>query len=454
MPKGSPVSDTDGVFNAVVVKGDFVGDLLLEGRGAGAHPTASAVVSDIVDIARGNARPAFGVPAALLKKYVAAPKMAHEGGFYVALQLLDKPGAVAAIARILADEKISIEQIVQRGKIGMDAPRATAPFILITHDTLEQAMRRALAADRERWPRRRPSAHDPDREAVTARAFLNVERSLTGRRWQARLEDQRLAEAISQQHELPDILGRVLAARGVGVDDADGFLNPTLRTLMPQPSALRDMEKGAERLADAIMNGERIGVISDYDVDGVSSAAILQLFLRAVGSDCIVHIPDRLTEGYGPSAAAVSQLKEQGAQILLTLDCGVMAHDPLAHAAELGFVTIIVDHHQAGEIAARGPCGDQSQPPGRYFGLWLSVRGGRGDDPDCRHQPRAARAGLVYRRTPRPQHAAMAGTGGAGDRLRCRAAEGPQPRLCHARPEDHGAAAKIWDSPPSPMSRD
>ena len=181
------------------------------------------------------------------------------------------------------------------------------------------------------------------------RAFLNVERSLSGRRWQARLEDQRLAEAISQQHELPDILGRVLAARGVGVDDADTFLNPTLRTLMPQPSALRDMERGAERLAGAIMQSEKIGVISDYDVDGVSSAAILQLFLRAVGSDCIVHIPDRLTEGYGPSAAAVSQLKEQGAQLLLTLDCGVMAHDPLAHAAELGFVTIIVDHHQAGE---------------------------------------------------------------------------------------------------------
>lgn len=181
------------------------------------------------------------------------------------------------------------------------------------------------------------------------RAFLNVERSLTGRRWQARLEDQRLAEAISQQHELPDILGRVLAGRGVGLDEADTFLNPTLRTLMPQPSALRDMEKGAERLADAIMKGERIGVISDYDVDGVSSAAMLQLFLRAVGSDCIVHIPDRLTEGYGPSERAISDLRDEGAQILVTLDCGVMAHDPLAHAAGLGLVTIIVDHHQAGE---------------------------------------------------------------------------------------------------------
>jgi single-stranded-DNA-specific exonuclease len=182
------------------------------------------------------------------------------------------------------------------------------------------------------------------------RAFLNVERSACGRRWKARLEDQRTAEAISQRHELPEILGRVLAARGVGVEEAEAFLNPTIRTLMPQPSALQDMEKGAQRLAQAVMAGEKIGVIADYDVDGVSSAAMLSLFLQAVGSAATVHIPDRLTEGYGPSARAVEQLRAQGAEILVTLDCGVMAHDPLARAAELGLTTIIVDHHQAGEI--------------------------------------------------------------------------------------------------------
>ena len=145
VPKGSPVSDTDGVFNAMVVKGDFVGDLMLEGRGAGAHPTASAVLSDIVDIARGNRRPAFGIPATKLKSYKQAPKKAHEGGYYVALELVDRPGAVASIARILADEKISIESIVQRGKQEKDAPRATAIFILITHDTLDTAIRAAIS---------------------------------------------------------------------------------------------------------------------------------------------------------------------------------------------------------------------------------------------------------------------------------------------------------------------
>ena len=178
-------------------------------------------------------------------------------------------------------------------------------------------------------------------------AFLNVTRSAKDQRWQARLQDQRLAQAISEKNELPEILGRVMAARGVGIDEAEAWLNPTLRGLMPKPSALMDLEKGAARLADAIMAKEKIGVISDYDVDGVSSAALLLRFLRAVGSDAQVYIPDRITEGYGPSEKAVTALKEQGAELLLTLDCGVLSHDPLAHAADIGFTTIIVDHHQA-----------------------------------------------------------------------------------------------------------
>jgi homoserine dehydrogenase len=142
VPKGSPVADTDGVFNAVVVHSDFAGDLMLEGRGAGAHPTASAVVSDIADIARGNLRPSFGVPAKDLRAYKAAPKRAHEGGYYVALELYDKPGAVAAVASILADEKISIESIVQKAPA---KEGAIASFMLVTHKTLDSSMRQALA---------------------------------------------------------------------------------------------------------------------------------------------------------------------------------------------------------------------------------------------------------------------------------------------------------------------
>jgi single-stranded-DNA-specific exonuclease len=179
-------------------------------------------------------------------------------------------------------------------------------------------------------------------------AFLDVEKSVKGQRWVARLDDQRLAHTIAEKNELPEILGRVMAARGVTSDEAEAFLNPTLRSLMPQPSAFMDMEKGAARLAEAIVKKEVIGIISDYDVDGVSSAAIMVRFLASVGHEANVYIPDRLTEGYGPSEKAVSTLKEQGTELLLTLDCGVMSHDPLAHAADLGLTTIIVDHHQAG----------------------------------------------------------------------------------------------------------
>jgi single-stranded-DNA-specific exonuclease len=178
--------------------------------------------------------------------------------------------------------------------------------------------------------------------------FLGVSRSVTGRSWRARAFQTRDAQAIAEKNDLPELLGRVLAARAVSLDDVETYLNPTLRRLMPQPAAILDMEKGADRLAQAIMKGERIGTISDYDVDGVSSAALVTRFLASVGANNTVHIPDRLTEGYGPSRAAVQSLKERGTELLLTLDCGVLAHDPLAEARALGVDVIIVDHHQAG----------------------------------------------------------------------------------------------------------
>ncbi len=153
VPVGSPIAEVNGVFNAVEVRGDFVDDVMLQGRGAGAHPTASSVVADIVDIARGISVPPLGLPAARLEPYRKARMRAHEGGYYVAMDLWDKPGEVAAIARAFADEGISIESIVQKGPaISRTVPlreeekaRETAPFILITHDTLESSMRAALA---------------------------------------------------------------------------------------------------------------------------------------------------------------------------------------------------------------------------------------------------------------------------------------------------------------------
>src|SRR5436190_5292913 len=192
----------------------------------------------------------------------------------------------------------------------------------------------------------------PDSRAAlapnSAPPFLGVSRSVKGRFWRARPFLSRDAQAIAEKNDLPELLGRVLAARSVILDDVENYLNPTIRRSMPQPSALVDMEKGADRLARAIMTGERIGTISDYDVDGVCSAALVTRFLASVGAANTVHIPDRLTEGYGPSRAAVQSLKERGTELLLTLDCGVLAHDPLAEAKALGMDVIIVDHHQAG----------------------------------------------------------------------------------------------------------
>jgi single-stranded-DNA-specific exonuclease len=181
------------------------------------------------------------------------------------------------------------------------------------------------------------------------RHVLNVSRSLSGRAWRARLDHDRDALAICQRHDLPDLLGRVLAARSVPLDTVTGYLNPTLRELMPDPDVLADMDAGVDRLARAIAAGERIAIIGDYDVDGMASSALLALYLEAAGAAPLIHIPDRVTEGYGPSPAAISALKGQGASLVVTLDCGVAAHEAMAHAGACGLEAVIVDHHPAGE---------------------------------------------------------------------------------------------------------
>lgn len=146
VPKGSNIAEVDGVFNAVGLEGDYVGNLMLEGAGAGAGPTASAVMADIVDIARGNLVPPLGLPASALKPYQKAQMRAHEGGYYIALELFDRPGEVAAVAQRMADHNISLESIVQHtsDNPGENTPRETAPFIIITHDTMERDVRAAL----------------------------------------------------------------------------------------------------------------------------------------------------------------------------------------------------------------------------------------------------------------------------------------------------------------------
>ena len=192
-----------------------------------------------------------------------------------------------------------------------------------------------------------------EEQAKEPAALLGVERSASGRRWLPRLADERAALALAQRHGLPDALARVLAARGVAPEEAEAHLQPTLKTWMPPPSCLRDMEKAAERLAGAVVAGEVVGIIGDYDVDGVCASTIVSEFLESLGLTPRVHIPHRLAEGYGPSVQAVDALANAGARLLVTLDCGAMAHEVLEHAAARGLETIVIDHHQMGTALPR-----------------------------------------------------------------------------------------------------
>jgi single-stranded-DNA-specific exonuclease len=178
-------------------------------------------------------------------------------------------------------------------------------------------------------------------------AFLGIEHSLTGRRWAERLGDERIALAMAQRHGLPDAICRLLAARDVGLDDVPDFLEPTLRRFLPDPLHLKDMDVAVARLVRAVQHGERIVVFGDYDVDGATSSALLLRFFRTVGGNIGVYIPDRRKEGYGPNAPALLKLREEGASVVVTVDCGVTAYEPLAAAKAAGLDLIVVDHHQA-----------------------------------------------------------------------------------------------------------
>jgi single-stranded-DNA-specific exonuclease len=183
--------------------------------------------------------------------------------------------------------------------------------------------------------------------ALSPGDWLGGALSLTGRRWLTRPCDDRLALAIAQAHGLPDLAARILAGRGIGFDAVAAHLAPTLRDFLPDPSALRDMDKAAARLAGAVMTGERIALFADYDVDGATSSALLLRFLRAVGSDALLYVPDRILEGYGPNQAAFAALAGQGARLVVTLDCGITAHAPLEAARDAGLEVIVIDHHAA-----------------------------------------------------------------------------------------------------------
>ncbi|HEX9213145.1 MAG TPA: single-stranded-DNA-specific exonuclease RecJ [Bradyrhizobium sp.] len=181
-------------------------------------------------------------------------------------------------------------------------------------------------------------------------AFLGVARSLTDKLWRDRLDARGAAKALAivQRHRLPELLARVLAGRGVDIDAVADFLDPTIRKLLPDPYTVTEMEAAAKRIADAAEKGEKVAIFGDYDVDGATSAALLAWHLRHCGLDPLIHIPDRIFEGYGPNVEAVRALAAKGATLLVTVDCGTTSIEPLAEAKRLGQSVVVIDHHQSG----------------------------------------------------------------------------------------------------------
>jgi single-stranded-DNA-specific exonuclease len=175
--------------------------------------------------------------------------------------------------------------------------------------------------------------------------YLGVTRSLSGRLWRERVADPGLTRQLQLDHGLSEPLARALAARGVAPDAAETYLNPTLKALFPDPSSFADMDRAAAILVDGLERKRSMVVFADYDVDGASSAAQLVRWFRAMGADLPIYVPDRILEGYGPSPAAFKRLKAEGAELVVTVDCGAAAHDALACAAEIGLEVVVIDHH-------------------------------------------------------------------------------------------------------------
>ncbi|HZL01265.1 MAG TPA: single-stranded-DNA-specific exonuclease RecJ [Caulobacteraceae bacterium] len=175
--------------------------------------------------------------------------------------------------------------------------------------------------------------------------FLGVARSLTGRRWRERPADDAVARDHQARHGLSAPLARAMAARGVLAGEGDAWLRPTLRALFPDPSSFAGMDQATAILIDALESGRPTTIFADYDVDGASSAAQLVRWFRHMGAELPIYVPDRMTEGYGPTPAAFRRIRAAGAELVVTVDCGAAAYDAIAAAGEIGLEVVVIDHH-------------------------------------------------------------------------------------------------------------
>lgn len=179
-------------------------------------------------------------------------------------------------------------------------------------------------------------------------SVLGVDESFGGLKWTYKKTDERLALAIEQRFDLSDIVARILSSRINSLDEVEAFLYPTLKNHLPNPFSLKDMEKAARRMAEAVLNNEPIGLMGDYDVDGATSTALLKMFLEELGVTVYSYIPDR-EDGYGPNAKKMHEYHQKGCSVVATLDCGMTAFEPIQEGTDLGLSVIVLDHHDADE---------------------------------------------------------------------------------------------------------
>ena len=173
--------------------------------------------------------------------------------------------------------------------------------------------------------------------------FPENKRSVSGKNWFLRKIDESQTLMISQNHDLPEIISRVLVSRGVSNEDVNNFLSPKIKNFLTDPMQLIDMRKAAKRIVDAISKGEQIAIFGDYDVDGATSSALFYRFFQYLGYKAVIYIPDRMKEGYGPNDNAFRKLKNDKVSVVITVDCGTTAFQALETAKDLGIDVIVVE---------------------------------------------------------------------------------------------------------------
>ncbi|WP_253307881.1 MULTISPECIES: single-stranded-DNA-specific exonuclease RecJ [unclassified Rickettsia] len=179
---------------------------------------------------------------------------------------------------------------------------------------------------------------------------MTTKKSVNGKIWQQKLINESNISELSRNLGVSDFLARLLSCRVSNLDQAENFLSPKIKNLLPDPFHLLDMRKAVDRVIAAILNKQKICVFADYDVDGATSAALLKNIFRDLRHSCDIYVPDRIAEGYGPTPSAMQKIKDTGVKLLITVDCGAMAHEALEYAKEVGLEVIVIDHHISAEI--------------------------------------------------------------------------------------------------------